>query len=137
MIKHISFAACLLIAGAATAQEKTQRSPEEVAKERTARLTTVLELTPEQTAKVQALHMSQAKEAEARKAQMKAEREAKRAEMEKKRAAHEAEMKSILTAEQFAKWEAMREKREDRKEGMRHRSMQMEKREQMKQERKQ
>ncbi|HRD54575.1 MAG TPA: hypothetical protein PKY96_18190, partial [Flavobacteriales bacterium] len=78
-------------------------SPEESAKARTERLATVLELTPEQKAKVQALHEQQAREAAAR-----------MAEMEKKRAEHDAQMKGILTAEQYAKWQAMNEQRKER-----------------------
>jgi protein CpxP len=137
MNKHIIIAAGLLFAGAAVAQDRQQRSPEELAKARTERLTTVLELTPEQAAKVQALHLKHAQEAEAQRARMKAEREAKRAEMAKKREQQEAELKAILTAEQYTKWQAMREQR---KEGMEKRKSDSEenkeKREQMNQGRK-
>ena len=84
-----------------------------MAKVRTERLTTLLELTPEQAAKLNALHLAHAQEAEARRAQHEAKREAMRAEMKAKRERHQAEMKSILTAEQLAKWEALNAQREE------------------------
>lgn len=113
MIKPIVIVASLLVAGIAGAQDRQQRSPGERAKARTERLATVLELTPDQSAKVEALHLKQAQQAEARRAQRKAEGEAMRAEMEKRRAQHEAEMKAILTVEQYTKWQAMREQRKE------------------------
>lgn len=108
MMKHILVAVCLLFAGAACAQERAQRSPEDMAKARTERLTTVLELTPEQQAKVHAMHVQQAKEAEARRTERQAKREQAKAGMLAKRQQHEQEMKSILSEEQYAKWQAMR-----------------------------
>lgn len=127
MTKHMIMAAALLIAGAATAQDRQQRSPEEMAKARTERLTTVLELSPEQAAKVEAMHLQQAKEAQAQRAEHEAKREAKRAAMEQKRAQHEAEMKAILTPEQFVKWQALRDQR---KEGMEKRKESMKRQQQ-------
>jgi len=106
--------AMLLLSASLSAQDKAKRSPEEMAKVRTERLTTVLELTPDQAAKVNALHLAHAQEAEARRAQNEAKREAMRSEMEAKRERHQAEMKSILTAEQYAKWEALNAQREER-----------------------
>ena len=84
-----------------------------MAKVRTERLTTLLELTPEQAAKLNALHLAHAQEAEARRAEHEAKRDAMRAEMKAKRERHQAEMKSILTAEQYAKWEALNAQREE------------------------
>lgn len=115
MMKHILVAVCLLSAGAANAQERTQRSPEEMAKARTERLTTVLELTPEQQAKVNAMHMQHAKEAEARRKERQAKREEAKANMQVKRQQHEQEMKTILSEEQYAKWQAMRAEGKGRK----------------------
>jgi periplasmic protein CpxP/Spy len=106
-------AAMLLFSASLSAQDKAKRSPEEMANVRTERLTTVLELTPEQAAKVNALHLAHAQEAEARRAQHEAKREAMRAEMKAKRERHQANMKSILTAEQYAKWEALNAQREE------------------------
>jgi Spy/CpxP family protein refolding chaperone len=120
-MRNTIIAAMLLFSATAAAQDKAKRSPEEMAKARTERLTTVLELTPEQAAKVNALHLAHAQEAEARRTQQEAKREAMRAEMNAKRERHQAEMKSILTAEQFAKWEALNAQRKERDMHRRHR----------------
>lgn len=102
----IAFTTLLLIATAARAQD--QKTPEQRAKQRTERLTTVLELTPEQAAKVEALNLKQAQEMESRRKAHEARHEAMRSEMKAKREAHDAEMKAILTPEQYAKWQALR-----------------------------
>jgi len=102
----IAFATLLLVATTGWAQE--QQSPEQRAKKRTERLTTVLELTPEQAAKVEALSLKHAQEMESRRQAKEARREAMQTEMKAKREAHEAEMKAILTPEQFTKWQALR-----------------------------
>ncbi len=75
---------------------------EEQMNQRLDRLKLLLELTPDQEAKVKALAAKHAKEAEADRAKM-------REEHLKRMEAHKAEMKAILTAEQYAKFEALQE----------------------------
>jgi Spy/CpxP family protein refolding chaperone len=74
---------------------------EEKMEQRAERLKIVLDLTPEQEAKVKELQQKHAKEAEAARAKMQEERT-------KRQEAHKAEMKAILSPEQFVKYEAMR-----------------------------
>lgn len=75
---------------------------EEQMTERVDRLKLLLELTPDQEAKVKALAEKHAKEAEADRTKIREERL-------KRREAHQAEIKAILTAEQYAKFEALQE----------------------------
>ena len=76
-----------------------------------------LNLTVEQTKSVQDLVTNQVKKREAKRAEMKEIKEKKlaemKAEMEKEQAAVSADMKKILTPEQFAKWEKIREEKKE------------------------
>jgi len=94
---------------AAQAQDKERKTPQERAQIRTERLAKELELTPDQKAKVEAINLKFADQAEA----VRAEREAERAEMRKEgkavRDAHDAEMKAVLTPAQYAKWTAKKQ----------------------------
>lgn len=101
----------LLMAASAQGQERQVRTPQERAKAQTERMTRELALSPDQAAKVEAIHLKYAEQAEV----MRKEREAQRAAMEKEgkgkdmRAAREADMKAVLTSEQYEKWLAQRE----------------------------
>ncbi len=108
----IAIAALMLFAVSAGAQD--QKTPQQRAKARTERLTTVLELTPEQAAKVEALNLKQAQEMEARRKEHEARRDAMRSDMKSKREQHDAEMKAILNAEQYTKWKALTDQQHDR-----------------------
>lgn len=72
--------------------------------QRADQLKIILDLTPEQEAKVIELGKKHAAEAEAHRAQMDSNRQVRRD-------THLAEMKAILTPEQFAKFEALRDER--------------------------
>ncbi|MCB0764398.1 MAG: hypothetical protein R2815_05250 [Flavobacteriales bacterium] len=112
-------------AAGANAQEKAHKTPEQHAKDRTERMTKELGLSAEQQAKVEAINLNYAKQAEALRAERRAEREAMKKEGQGKgkemMEAHRAEMKGVLSTEQYDTWiakqEAMKEKRmEQRKE---------------------
>lgn len=116
LVRNLALGAFISIAAAASvsAQHRCEGGPgrdmpnEEQMDERLDRLKLLLELTPEQEAQVKALAAKHAKEAEAERAKM-------REEHQKKMEAHKAEMKSILTAEQFAKFEALQEEHKNGK----------------------
>ena len=101
----------LVIATGAQAQDKPARTPQERAKVQTERMTRDLALSTDQAAKVEAINLKYAEQAEV----LRKEREAQRAAMEKEgrgkdmRTAREADMKAVLTPEQHAKWLAQRE----------------------------
>lgn len=94
---------------AAQAQEKERKTPEERARIRTERMATELELTPEQKAKVEAINLKYAGQADEGRAEQKTEREAARKEGKAMREAHDAEIKAVLTPEQQTKWAAKKE----------------------------
>ncbi len=94
---------------AAQAQEKDRKTPEERAKVRTERMTKELALSPEQQAKVEAINLKYADQAEVIRAEREAERTAKREAAEAMHAAHDAEMKAVLTADQYTKWVAKKQ----------------------------
>lgn len=120
------FLALLLLIGLTTwAQEKRERRPEgdRLTKEekvdlQVKRMTKDLDLNEKQAKEVRALVTKEVEKREAKKAEMseekKAKREAMKAKMKEAQAAHSAEMKKILTPEQFAKWEKLREERKDK-----------------------
>ena len=120
------FLALLLLVGITTwAQGKRERRPEgdRLTKEekvdiQVKRMTKDLDLNEKQAKEVRTLVTKEVEKREAKRAEMteekKAKREAMKTEMKEAQAAHSAEMKKILTPEQFAKWEKMREERKDK-----------------------
>jgi periplasmic protein CpxP/Spy len=112
---------------AAQAQEKEKRTPQERAKARTEHMTKELALSPEQQAKVEAINLKYADQVEAMRSEREAERTAKREAAKAMHDAHDAEMKAVLTADQYTKWVA---KKQEAK------AKHMEKRKQMREERK-
>ena len=112
---------------AAQAQEKEKRTPQERAKARTEHMTKELALSPDQQAKVEAINLKYADQVEAVRSEREAERTAKREAAKAMHDAHDAEMKAVLTADQYTKWVA---KKQEAK------AKHMEKRKQMREERK-
>ncbi len=97
-------------------KQRAQKSPEELAKMRTDRMAQRLELNDSQKNQLQALNIRQAQEMKAMRESHKATGEKtpeQRAQMqEARKASHEkwqADLKGILSAEQYAKYEADRE----------------------------
>jgi Spy/CpxP family protein refolding chaperone len=120
------FLAIVMLVGMTTwAQEKEGRSPEreKLSPEQRVdlqvkRMTKDLNLNEKQISDVRALITKESEKREAKKAEMKEKREMKvkgrkeaKAYIEKERAAADAEMKKILTPEQYAKWDKIREER--------------------------
>lgn len=113
----------LLVVGLTTfAQEKEGRragkerlTSEEKVDLHVKKMTKDLDLNEKQANEVRAIAKKQVEKREAKKAEMKNIKEKQRAEMktnmEKEQAALSADMKKILTADQFAKWEKMRDER--------------------------
>lgn len=104
------------------AQDRGEKkiSPEERAVKQTERMTKHLELNADQQAKVKAIHVKYNKEMKAKgeeaRTKAKKDKETRRAEMKKKHEAKEAELKSVLTPEQYEKWQI---KQKDNKKGER------------------
>lgn len=110
IVRNIALGTMISIAAATTVSAQhgcgggagRDEPTEEQMNQRLDRLKLLLDLTPDQEAKVKALAAKHAKEAEADRAKM-------REEHLKRMEAHKAEMKAILTAEQYAKFEALQE----------------------------
>jgi len=108
-------AVTIFTAAAVNAQDKERKTPAERAKMQTVQMTKSLDLTPEQVEKVGALNAKYAEKVE----QMRAERQTQREEMKEGnkgagKELHDArmtELKVILTPEQFAKMEALKEEK--------------------------
>ncbi|WP_299758945.1 hypothetical protein [uncultured Pontibacter sp.] len=100
-----------------------RKSPEERAKARTERITKELDLTKAQAKKVEALHLKEVKEREAKRAGFKKSdrkdataRKQMRSEMMAAHKRHNEEMKDILNKKQYAKYEELQaQKREQMK----------------------
>ena len=110
--KMVCLMACMVLAGATVSaqncgmqgrREGKCPTPTEMAEKRTARMTEALSLTPEQQEQVKQLNAEHAKRMEARRAEMKAEQE---------------QLRTILTPEQYAKWEEMSKMGAHRHRGM-------------------
>lgn len=120
------FLALLLLAGVATwaqgkrekKQEGERLTKEEKVDFQVKRMTKDLDLTEKQAKEFRALATKQVEKRDAKRAQMQEERKAKmealKAQMQEEQASHIAEMKKILTPEQFAKWEKLREERKEK-----------------------
>ncbi|QCR24358.1 DUF4890 domain-containing protein [Pontibacter sp. SGAir0037] len=87
---------------------KEKRTPEERAQLRTERMSERLELNASQKQKVQALHLKQAKEMQAMRADAKSKEDAgkNREAMKARHVQYDAELKGILTPQQYAKYQA-------------------------------
>ena len=119
------FIAALLVVGLTTfAQEKKERpnransevsgvklTPEQRAEKHLKKLTTDLNLDAKQQEQVGKMISEQGAKRETFRANKKAEHEAMKGKMEEERAATTAKMKTILTPEQFEKWNANNENR--------------------------
>ena len=123
-MKKVIVAALLVVGITAFAQEKGERSAgreklttEQKVDFQVKKLSKDLNLTDEQTKAVEGLVAKQVKKREDKRAEMKEIKEKERAQMkadmEKEQAAVSADMKKILTPEQFAKWEKIREERKE------------------------
>lgn len=107
-----------------TQEQRPRMTTEERAKARTQRMTQDLGLSAEQLARVEALNLKHVKEGEVLSASDDKERAARRAEMNDRKAAYEKELKTVLTPEQFSKWEAKKDEMKAK-----HREKRMERRE--------
>jgi len=98
-----------LMAQDADMDGKGKKSPEERAKNRTEVMTKELGLTPEQIAKVNTVNITHARGVDDLKGMMddKVKKERSKALRDKR----DSDLKGILTAEQFAKMESLREKK--------------------------
>ncbi|QIL77421.1 multiple ligand-binding protein 1 [Hymenobacter sp. HDW8] len=123
----ILFAAFTLTAGAAFAQtpaakpaqgraqrgQMANKTPEQRAEARAANLSKSLGLSAEQTEKVRQLNLAQAKEMDAVRAKNVENRQKAKAARDR----HDAQLKSILTADQYAKYEQQRTERMANRKG--------------------
>lgn len=114
-----AFMFTVLCATAQTDQHKTHKSPQERANKVTEEMVKDFGISEEQKTKVQALALKRAETVSAIKMKGKEEKKAHRADMKKANEEFEKELKTVLTPEQFTKWEAkkkqMKEKRKERR----------------------
>ena len=101
----------LTVAAQAQDTQKERKSAQERAQLQTDRMTKELGLVEDQAAKVAAINLKYAEQAEALRAERQAQMEAMRKQEKGKamREAHEAELKGVLSAEQFKQWHAKKE----------------------------
>ena len=126
-MKKVIVAALLVVGMTAFAQEKDGKkdgreklTPEQKVDFQVKKLTTDLNLNEKQVKEVRNLVAKQVEKREAKIAEMRAKKEEKaqkgeeiRANLQKDQAANNEEMQKILTPEQFAKWEKIREERKE------------------------
>jgi Spy/CpxP family protein refolding chaperone len=134
-MKKLIIAALLIVGMTTFAQDKKERpkradmgkmTPEQRNERRIERMTTELNLDAAQQEKLKQLYADEAKNREAKMAEMKDKKGQGREMMAEQMKANEGKMKEILTPEQFKKWksnqEKMRERMQqrmgDRQEGM-------------------
>jgi Skp family chaperone for outer membrane proteins len=98
MNKPLIAALLLLLSPLLHAQDAPRRSPQQIAKARTERMTKDLGLSAEQATRVEAIFLRQAEWVEALRAQ---------------REAQERELQEVLTAEQYATWKQERQRRRE------------------------
>ncbi|WP_264522342.1 hypothetical protein [Flavobacterium sp. N1994] len=124
-MKKVFLAALLAVGITAFAQEQEGRkmdreklTPEQKIDFQVKRMTKDLSLNEKQVADVKALVAKEMEKREAKRAEMKENkaqaRKDMRAQMEADQAAMSADMKKILTAEQYAKWEKIRDERKEK-----------------------
>ena len=133
-MKKVILALVMLVGITTWAQEKeaikserVKLTPEQRVDLQVKRMTKDLDLNEKQISEVRALITKENEKRAAKRAEMKEKREMNarnrgeaKAFMEKERAAADAEMKKILTPEQYAKWDKLRE---ERKASMREKMM--------------
>ena len=121
------FAAFALTIGTAAAQTTTpapgdgrgrmeQRSPEDMAKRQSERMSTELGLSADQTTKVQQILVARGQEMQAMRGQAKdaGNRDQMREQMQANRAKYDAQFKEVLTADQYTKYTSMEANRMQR-----------------------
>lgn len=97
------------------AQEKVKKTAEQRATALTDRMDKALSLTAEQKTKITELNLGIAKKNEAIRNDPKMTKEAKKQGLEANQAARNANLKTILTADQYTKYEAMEAKMKEKK----------------------
>jgi hypothetical protein len=107
-----------LVAGLSFSQEKTKMTPEQRADKKTEHMAKQLSLTPEQTNKVSVLNRGIAQKNESIRSNPKMTAEQKQAALKANKQHHEASLKSILTAEQFEKYQQNQAAKSVKKEEM-------------------
>ncbi len=95
-------------------------TPEQRATKTSQRLTQQLSLSADQTAKVQAILLAQGQEMEAihTKYASSTDRKAAKPEMKAAKEKYDAQMKAVFTAEQYAKYNQMRDQQAQKQKGM-------------------
>ncbi|UCS94424.1 DUF4890 domain-containing protein [Echinicola marina] len=118
-MKRIMFLLAILVATVlqSEAQQRRERGdmdPEKMAERVAGHMEKELELSEEQKKEVYALFLESSKKRMEMRNQEKEEREAAREQMIADRKAQQAKLKEILSEEQFAKWEEMQRKMQER-----------------------
>ena len=106
---------------------RAQRTPDEMAARQTQGLAKRLNLTADQSAKVQQIMLARGQEMQAMRGQAQAgtgDRQQMRDQMQANRAKYEEQLKAVLTPEQLTQYNAMESKRRERGQGMRQGRMQ-------------
>ncbi|NHM00845.1 hypothetical protein [Flavobacterium difficile] len=122
VVKKLVVAVALVFSIGISAQERKEKiknaTPEERIAIRTDKLTEELGLDENQKKKVSEILVSQQKENQALREDIKKEKEKVRAEaieaMKKQQATLKAKMKTVLTEEQFKKWEALQNENKEK-----------------------
>jgi periplasmic protein CpxP/Spy len=122
-MKNLTFAMLLVLMTGITAfaqdmRTKERHSPEERAQKQTEMMAKQLELSEDQKAKILAINLEGAKKREAEMAAKKAEMDARREEMKAMREEMKSQdeaIKEVLTEEQRAKWEELKQSQRDRR----------------------
>jgi periplasmic protein CpxP/Spy len=126
----VLLAAVALSAASASAQttetapaarmQDTARTPEQRAERQTQRLTQQLGLSPDQTAKVQPIALAESQEMQALRGKYAATITRKGAgqEMRAVQEKYDAQLKAVFTAEQYAKYQQLRDERMDKRKEM-------------------
>jgi Spy/CpxP family protein refolding chaperone len=122
-MKKLIIAALLIVGVAGFAQDNNDRpqrgnmgnmTPEQRTEQRVARMTKDLNLDAKQQEQLKQLYADEAKNREARMAEMKDKKGQGREMMAEQRKAMEGKMAAILTPEQLAKWKSNQEKMQQR-----------------------
>ena len=104
-----SFAQTAPAARPAQAPQHPPRDPDKMADHRAGKMAKTLGLSPDQEAKVEQLLLARQQETAALKAKYGTDRKAGRAEMKAAHERYQAQLKTILTPEQFAKFDQMKD----------------------------
>lgn len=119
-MKKLIIAALLVVGVSSFAQDNTDRpqrsnmTPEQRTEQRIARMTKDLNLDAKQQEQIKQLYVDEAKNREARMAEMKDKKGQGREMMTEQRKAMEGKMAAILTPEQLVKWKSNQEKMQQR-----------------------